>query len=207
MSEMKNPLNGSWEPLEPLFQMLLPVLFGERKAESEEEKATLQKIHLALVATASRIFRSPRMRGNDCEPQVAVQNWFIAVRAAKHSYDRDRPFHKLAYVILSHVCCDLGRRARVRRTAKLPPGAISSSATPLQLAIRREKRQRVRRALRTLKLSGEMSRDQRTAIALKYYRGMSSREAGQRCGVSAATIDMRLYQARLLLWKQLCKGA
>jgi RNA polymerase sigma factor (sigma-70 family) len=197
----------SWEPLEPLFQLLLPVFFGERKPQSADEDEALTRIRLALGATASGIFRSPRFRGLNCDPQVAAQVFFVAIRAVKNSYDRNRPFHKLAYVILSHVCCDQGRAARVRRTVGIPPGAISRSAPPPVWAIRREQRQRVRRALRTLKLNGKMSRAQRTAIALKYYRGLSSKEAGERCGVSAATIDMRLYQARLLLRKQLCKGA
>jgi RNA polymerase sigma factor (sigma-70 family) len=206
MSGMNNPLHGSsWEPLEPVFQLLLPVLFGERQAESEEEKTAIKQIRLALVTAASRIFRSPRMRGNDCEPQVAVQNWFTAVRAAKHSYKPDKPFHKYAYRVLSNICRDLGRRARVRRTVRISIGEVSSSATPLELAIRREQVQRVRQALRTLKLNGEMSREQCAAIELKYYRGLSSKEAGERCGVDAAKIDQWAYQARKLLLKQLCE--
>jgi len=99
----KNHLKGfSWEPLEPHFQLLLPVLFGERKAESEDEKMAIEEIRFALVTAASRIFRSVRMRGNDCDPQVAVQNWFIAIRAGKYGYVRDKPFHKYAYRVLSN---------------------------------------------------------------------------------------------------------
>ncbi len=176
----------SWEPLEPLFQVLLPVLFGERNAESVEEEAALKKIHLALVAAASRIFRSPRFRGVDCDPHVAAQMWFIAIRGAKQRYDPHRPFHKYAYPVLGWICCDLCRRERVRRVKTITPDIADWSPAPWQLAAWREQRHRVRRALRTLKLSGKMSRKQRTAIALKGYRGLSSREAGELCGVSRA---------------------
>jgi RNA polymerase sigma factor (sigma-70 family) len=193
-----------WEKLEASFQRTLPVLFGERQPESREEEAAIKQIRLALVATASRIFRSPRMSIFRCDPEAAANRWFIAIRAAKQRYDPRRPFHKYAYPVLSWTCCDLCRHERRRWTERMPANLISSIATPLTFAISREERERIREALRTLKRNGEMSREQRTAIALKYYRGLSSKQAGERCGVSAATIDMRLYQARKILLKHLC---
>ena len=196
----------SWEPMEPVFQAVLPVLFGERQVRSAEETVAMKRIHDAVLTVASRIFRAPRFRGVDCDPHVAAQMWFIAIRAAKHSFERDRPFHKYAYSVLSNVCCDLGRRGLIRLTKSMPPDAAGPLATPLELAISREERRRVRRALRRLKVTGRMSGNQRTAIAHKYYRGLSSKEAGRRCGVDAATIDRWLYQARMLLRQQLRKS-
>jgi RNA polymerase sigma factor (sigma-70 family) len=206
-STSKGGKGWSWEPLEPVFQALLPVLFGERRIASEKENVALKQIYHALLTVASCIFRSPRFRGGDCDSRVAAQMWFVAVRAAKRSYKPDRPFHKYGYVILSHICCDLGRRARARRAKAITRDVADSSSRVWELAAGREQRRHVRRALRTLKLTGKMSRNQRTAIAHKYYRGLSSKEAAERCGVNAATIDRWLYQARNLLRQELRKGA
>ncbi len=197
----------SWEPLEPLFQLLLPVFFGERKADSEEEKRAIEQIRLALASAASRIFRSPRMRGNDCDPQVAVQNWFIAIRAGKYRYKRGKPFHKYAYGVLSNGCCSLGRRAKVRSTQQIPFSTVSWTPTPPERAVEREERRRLRRALCALKRDGTLSGEQHAAIVYKSYWGLSSKEAGERCGVSAATIDRWAHQARKILRRHFRKGA
>ena len=62
MSNFNGGKGSSWEPLEPFFQLVLPVLFGDRLPQSAIEDESLRRIRLALVAAAYRIFRSPRMR-------------------------------------------------------------------------------------------------------------------------------------------------
>lgn len=193
--------------MEPVFQKVLPVLFGERPASPDEEQA-VEKIHAVLVATAARIFsRSARFRGVDCDADAAAQMWFISIRAARQSYDSARPFRHYAYRTLSNVCCGLGRRARLRQATTISADVVASSPAPWELPARRESWLRVRRALRDLKHTGRMSREHRTVIALRYYRGLSSDEAGQVMGASAQKIDKWAYQARQLLGTELRKGA
>jgi len=207
MSKKPSDNGWSWEPLEQCFQLLLAVLFGERKPETGDEEAGLKKIRLTIVATASRILQSPRLRGYHCDPEVAVQNWFIAIRAGKHRYKRDKPFHKYAYRVLSNGCCDLCRSAKVRKMPQIPWDSFSSIRTPAELAIQREQRRRLRRALCALKRDDTLSREQHAAIVYKHYWGLSSKEAGERCGVNARTIDMWTHQARKILRKHFRKGA
>jgi RNA polymerase sigma factor (sigma-70 family) len=192
----------SWEPLEPCFQLVLAILLGNRQAESQEEETAIKQIRLALFVAASGIFRSSRMKGNDCDPQVAVQEWFISIRAAKHSYQPDRPFYKYAYKVLSNCCRSLGRRAKVRRTQQIPSKALGSTPSPLTLAAQRELRRHLRRALCALKRSGKLSREQHAAIVDKYYRGFSTKEAANRSSARPGTIDSRAHQGRMILRDQ-----
>lgn len=208
MSKLMNPGNGlSWEPLEPLFQMLLPILFGERRPECEQENHALLEIHSALVTAAARIFRFRGFKGVDCDAEEAAQAWFVRVKEAGDKYDRTRPFHKYAYPILKSLCFDLGRRARLRNGRALSPFFFSAAQTAAALAIRREEQRRLRLALCALKRNGALTREQHLAIVYRHYWGLSAAEAGARCGVSAAKIHTLAHEARKILRNHLRKSA
>ncbi len=196
----------SWEPLEGHFQTLLPVLFGDRQPQSAYEDEALKEIYRELLTAASRILRSPQMRNYGCDPQDAVHNWFIAIRAAKRGYKPGQPFYKYAFKALSYRCRDLVRRAKVRRTQEIPPYAKSSIKSPSALASQRELQSRLRRALCALKRNGTLSPEQYAAVVAKHYWGKTAKEAGQDCDVCAATINTRAHQARTILREQLSKS-
>ena len=139
------------------------------------------------------------MRNYGCDPQDAVQDWFIAIRAAKRRYDRGRPFYKYAYKPLTYCCRNLVGRAKVRQMPDIPANAKSSIRTPLELAGQREQRRRLRHALCSLKRNGTLSPEQYAAVVDKHYWGLTAKEAGEDCGVCAATINTRAHQARKIL--------
>ena len=47
MSNFNGGKGSSWEPLEPFFQLVLPVLFGDRLPQSAIEDESLRRIRLA----------------------------------------------------------------------------------------------------------------------------------------------------------------
>lgn len=204
--ETDRPTGPSLADLEESFQALLPVLFGDRR-ESKDEIAAVEEIRRALAKAAHGIFCCWTLGTVDCDPNDAAQDWFLKIRAGKDSYRSSDPFHKYAYSTLRHACLDLIRRASLRQVTEIPFDASDLAPTPLQLAEKKDERRRVRRVLLALKQNGTMTREQRTAIACRYYLDMRSREAGKRNGISGSTIDVRLFHARQLVAKELRKRA
>lgn len=74
---------------------------------------------------------------------------------------------------------------------------VTSSADPAAEAYQRELRQRINAAI------SELDEVSRTAVVLRYYENLSSRQIGQLLEMSPAAVDMRLMRARAELRQRL----
>ena len=105
--------------------------------------------------------------------------------------------------IVRNLALDAGR-ARANRPAingGVPEGAPCPGAGPLDELGRREESSRVAAALTCL---DEVSR---SAVVLRYYDDLSSKQIGELLGLAPAAVDMRLMRARRQLREHLAEPA
>jgi RNA polymerase sigma-70 factor (ECF subfamily) len=93
--------------------------------------------------------------------------------------------------IVRNAAIDL--RRRVRPSAREFPELASSEPGPDHSSVQAETAAKVQAALDSL------DETTRTAVALRYYDGLSSKEIGDALELSPAAVDMRLSRARLQL--------
>ncbi|MEO6397520.1 MAG: RNA polymerase sigma factor [Tepidiformaceae bacterium] len=133
---------------------------------------------------------SVRILGSEGDAEEAVQETFVRVWRSAGQYDASKAgVGSWVLSITRNLCLDELRRRR-RRVAQLPTleGAMdlaASERTDLtgERAIIGEQ---VRRALHSL------SSEQRSAIEMVYFHGLSSQEVGNALGVPAPTVRSRL---------------
>jgi RNA polymerase sigma-70 factor (ECF subfamily) len=92
--------------------------------------------------------------------------------------------------IARNVALDAGRQLRRQPAEPLADQDVPSKADPLAGMHQREQSDRISAALQQL---DDLSR---SAVVLRYYENLSSREIGQLIGLSPAAVDMRLMRAR-----------
>lgn len=131
-----------------------------------------------------------RMLGSEEDAQEAVQETFVRVWRSAASYDRDKasvPGWVLS--ITRNLCIDELRRRR-RRVPELPSleGAMEHPGKDRtdEEAERTIMGEQVRACL------GSLSSDQRSAIELVYFHGLTSQEVGRILNVPAPTVRSRL---------------
>ncbi|HJT31437.1 MAG TPA: sigma-70 family RNA polymerase sigma factor [Pirellulales bacterium] len=104
--------------------------------------------------------------------------------------------------IVRNLAHDARRRAtrelRTRKAATLTACA-DHGGDPAEQIEQRETDQRVADALETL---DELSR---TAVVMRYYDGLTSKQIGQLLGLAPAAVDMRLMRARQALRRELAE--
>jgi RNA polymerase sigma-70 factor (ECF subfamily) len=134
----------------------------------------------------------------------AVQEAFIAAWTALDRYDGARPFLAWLQTIAINKARDRGRRMAVRRlvfgAAGLDADALAT-VDPVQPAD-----EAVIEAQRARRLELEIAHlptSLKAALLLTAFEGCSQQEAGRILGVSAKTIETRVYRARKLLAKRL----
>jgi RNA polymerase sigma-70 factor (ECF subfamily) len=138
------------------------------------------------------------------EAYEAAHEAFIAAWKALGRYDPGRPFLPWLQTIAINKARDRGRRLAVRRLllggAGLNDEAMSvvdPSESADQTAIDQEL------ARRLDKIIGQLPAAMKEALLLTAFEGYSQLEAGRMLGVSAKTIETRLYRARKLLAQRL----
>jgi RNA polymerase sigma-70 factor (ECF subfamily) len=121
----------------------------------------------------------------------AVQEAFLAVWRTAASFDPTRASAQTWVLTLVHRrAVDVVRREERRRADPLaddapePGGAETAAEAEL-----RERRRRVQAAL------AQLPPDQRQALELAYYGGLSQSELAERLGVPLGTIKSRMYVA------------
>jgi RNA polymerase sigma-70 factor (ECF subfamily) len=138
------------------------------------------------------------------EAYEAVQEAFIAAWRALDRYDADRPFLTWLQTIAINKARDRGRRMAVRRlvfgAAGLGADAMAA-ADPAQPAD--EAVIEVQRARRLELGIAQLPASLKAALLLTAFEGYSQRDAGRILGVSAKTIETRVYRARKLLAQRL----
>jgi RNA polymerase sigma-70 factor (ECF subfamily) len=142
-----------------------------------------------------------RYTGDREDAYEAVHEAFIAAWIALTSYDPGRPFGAWLRTIALNKARDRGRRALVRRllfgTRPLEDTEAMDVPDPAQAAegdlMARERAQALDRAIAALPARLKES------LLLTVFDGLSQREAGAILGVSAKTVETRVYRAKKIL--------
>ena len=121
--------------------------------------------------------------------QDAVQDAFLAVWRTAASFDGSRASAQAWLLTIVHRrAVDLVRREERRRADVLPDdellGAGSSTGEEAEL---RDRRRAAQAAL------AELPADQRQALELAYYAGLSQSEIAERLGVPLGTVKSRMF--------------
>lgn len=134
---------------------------------------------------ALRILRDPTLA------QDAVQDAFLAVWRTAAAFDPERGRAQTWLLTLVHRrAVDVVRREQRRRAEPLPAQLMEPSEGGAdEAADLRERRRRVQAAL------ARLAPDQRQALELAYYGGLSQSELAERLGVPLGTIKSRMHVA------------
>lgn len=146
-----------------------------------------------------------RYTGDPEDAYEAAHEAFVAAWAALGRYDASRPFGSWLRTIAINKARDRGRRALVRRllfgTRPLQESEAMETPDPTALAdeniAAQQRRQKLDRAIATL------PPQLKEPLLLTAFDGLSQQEAGEILGVSAKTIETRVYRARKLLAERL----
>ncbi|HEV8607935.1 MAG TPA: sigma-70 family RNA polymerase sigma factor [Tepidisphaeraceae bacterium] len=120
----------------------------------------------------------------------AAQEAFLRAWRKLETLKEPQCFGNWLLGIARNVALDAGRKLRRQATEPLVDQTVATSADPLQQMDQREQSDRIAAAIQQL---DEVSR---SAVVLRYYESLSSREIGQLIGLSPAAVDMRLMRAR-----------
>jgi RNA polymerase sigma factor (sigma-70 family) len=138
----------------------------------------------AAYGLALRVVRDPSLA------QDAVQDAMLAAWRTAASYDPARG--QVSTWLLTFVhrrAVDLVRREDRRRTEPLDEAVAPSGEATDEAAELRAERRRVQSAL------AQLSPDQREALELAYYGGLTQVELAERLGVPLGTVKSRMFAA------------
>ncbi|MFZ1880465.1 MAG: sigma-70 family RNA polymerase sigma factor [Gaiellaceae bacterium] len=120
----------------------------------------------------------------------AVQDAFLAVWRTAVSFDPSRGTASTWIMTLVHRrAVDVVRREDRRRAQPLDDAPQGTGETTDEQAAVREQRRKVQAAL------AQLSPDQREALELAYYGGLSQSELAERLGVPVGTVKSRMFAA------------
>jgi RNA polymerase sigma factor (sigma-70 family) len=120
----------------------------------------------------------------------AVQDAFLAAWRTAVSFDPGRGTTSTWLLTLVHRrAVDVVRREERRRADPLTADPVSSTESTDETAAVREQRRSVQSAL------AQLPPDQRQALELAYYGGLSQSELAERLGVPVGTVKSRMFAA------------
>lgn len=149
-----------------------------------------------------------RVIGREEDARDVCQETFLRAFRAIRGFKGQAKFSSWLYRITLNLCRDWMRRERRAPIAQAPEGVdlIELAAerdvgeTVEDLISRRELTQAVARAMATL------SEEQRTAIILKEYHGLTFQEIADLIDCPLSTVKTRLYQGLTVLRRQLAQA-
>jgi RNA polymerase sigma-70 factor (ECF subfamily) len=131
---------------------------------------------------AVRVLRDPALA------QDAVQDAFLGAWRTAASFDPARGTTSTWLMTLVHRrAVDLVRREDRRKTEPLEGAPVASGDTTEEEAAVREERRRVQAAL------AQLAPDQREALELAYYGGLTQSELAERLDVPLGTVKSRMF--------------
>lgn len=135
-----------------------------------------------------------RMMGNAEDARDAAQEAFSRAWTDRGRFDATRPFKPWICRIAVNICLNELRRSRRRDVAldEIREPASAGDGPQKQLE-RMELAEKIQAAL------DRLDPDHRIVIILKYLTGMPYAEIEKSLEISRATLEMRLYRARLKL--------
>lgn len=146
-----------------------------------------------------------RVIGREEDARDVCQETFLRAFRALSGFKGQAKFSSWLYRIALNLCRDWMRRERRTPVVQAPEGVdlteLVSERGPVEsieeVVSRRDMSRMVARAMRAL------SEEQRTAVVLKEYEGLTFQEIADLLGCPLSTVKTRLYQGLTLLRRQL----
>jgi len=147
-----------------------------------------------------------RPLGREEEARDVTQEAFLRAFRGLRSFRGDAKFSSWLYRITLNLCRDWIRRERRTPIAQMPEGVdpidvadehVSPAESVEDLVARRELSEAVERAM------AELPEEQRTAILLKEYHGLTFQEIADMLHCPLSTVKTRLYQGLSVLRRRL----
>ena len=131
---------------------------------------------------AARILRDQALA------EDAVQDAFLGAWRTAAAFDPNRGTASTWLMTMVHRrAVDLVRREDRRKTSQLDDAPVASTETTDEQAAMREERRRVQAAL------AQLPADQREALELAYYGGLTQSELAERLDVPLGTVKRRMF--------------
>jgi RNA polymerase sigma-70 factor (ECF subfamily) len=147
-----------------------------------------------------------RTLGREEEARDVVQEAFLRAYRGLKGFKGEAKFSSWLYRITLNLCRDWIRRERRAPIVQVPEGVdpvdladaqVSPSESVEDLVSRREMSQAVARAM------AELPEEQRVAIMLKEYHGLTFQEIADQLNCPLSTVKTRLYQGLSVLRRRL----
>lgn len=148
-----------------------------------------------------------RVLGREEDARDVCQDTFLRAYRALPGFKGQAKFSSWLYRIALNLCRDWIRRRRRTPVSQMPddvdPSELATRSGPVEtiedLVARRELRAVVERAM------GSLSEEQRTAIILKEYHGLTFQEIAELTECPLSTVKTRLYQGLVVLRRELAR--
>jgi RNA polymerase sigma-70 factor (ECF subfamily) len=148
-----------------------------------------------------------RVLGREEDARDVAQESFLRAYRALPGFKGQAKFSSWLYRITLNLCRDWIRRRNRTPELQAPEGVdvieLATEQGPVEsiedLVTRKDLSRRVEKAM------GALSDDQRTAIVLKEYEGLTFQEISDLLGVPLSTVKTRLYQGLTVLRRELQK--
>ena len=146
-----------------------------------------------LYQVAYRLLKDP------LEAEDALQEVFLKVYEHAHRFEPQATVSAWLHRITANHCLNLLRRRRPQESLddENSPGLPGGGPTPLQALEEQDLSRRLEQLLDTL------PENQRRALVLKQFAGLSYQEIGEAMGLSSQAVDGLLKRARQFLKKAL----
>jgi len=149
-----------------------------------------------------------RQIGREEDARDVCQETFLRAYRALSGFRGQAKFSSWLYRIALNLCRDWIRRERRTPVVQAPEdidlvdlaAAQEPSASIEDLVARHDLSRAVERAMALL------PEEQRTAIVLKEYHGLTFQEIADLVGCPLSTVKTRLYQGLTVLWRELAKS-
>ncbi|HEV8459452.1 MAG TPA: sigma-70 family RNA polymerase sigma factor [Gaiellaceae bacterium] len=159
-------------------ELLAAIARGDERALGE----LYDRLGGVAYRLAVRVLRDPALA------QDAVQDAFLAVWRTAAAFDPARGKASTWLLTLVHRrAVDVVRREDRRRAEPLDDAPVAAGDAVDESAEVREERRRVQAAL------AQLPPDQREALELAYYGGLSQSELAERLGVPLGTVKSRMF--------------
>ena len=146
-----------------------------------------------------------RVIGRDEEARDVAQETFLRAFRALHGFKGQAKFSSWLYRITLNLCRDWMRKERRTPVSQAPEGIdiieLAGEATPHETIEQMVGRKELGRAVS--KAMAALPEEQRTAIILKEYHGLTFQEIADMLDCPLSTVKTRLYQGLSVVRKQL----
>ncbi len=149
-----------------------------------------------------------RVIGREEDARDVAQETFLRAFRALSGFKGQAKFSSWLYRITLNLCRDWIRRERRTPVAQAPEGMdlveLAAEATPSESIEDLVSRKELGRAV--AKVMSILPEEQRTAIILKEYHGLTFQEIADLLGCPLSTVKTRLYQGLTVVRRQLEEG-